>query len=188
MKECGDVSAGRDIFRALQKKNYGIIVWGWFLLYLFIYFFAALTKDCVPGFGQRITDSCLTLKNQILFNKSSISNLPLTNQPHHNNSNKSLLILQDVVSLMDTTWMQHWKWLFGRHYKVWFRKSRYLIINIEPFWVMVHLLCLQSHTWHEAKCLLGNNQSIQEVDFSSKKLQTNHRNAFLGNALNLYPP
>lgn len=34
------------------------------------------------------------------------------------------------------------------------RMISYLIINVEPLWMMVHLLCLQSHSWHEAKRLV----------------------------------
>lgn len=38
------------------------------------------------------------------------------------------------------------------------RMISYLIINVEPFWMMVHLLCLQSHSWHEAKRLVGKEK------------------------------
>lgn len=50
------------------------------------------------------------------------------------------------------------------------RMISYLIINVEPFWMMVHLLCLQSHSWHEAKRLVGKEKhggswrEKQEVD------------------------
>lgn len=29
-----------------------------------------------------------------------------------------------------------------------------LVVHIEPFWVMIHFLCLQSHTRHEPKGLV----------------------------------
>lgn len=43
----------------------------------------------------------------------------------------------------------------------------YLIINVEPLWVMVHLLCLQSHPGHEAKCLVKRKHpAVNQKQFS----------------------
>lgn len=55
-----------------------------------------------------------------------------------------------------------------------------LIINVEPLWVMVHLLRLQSHSWHEAKRLVRREkhgeweQQKQEVDVILTTKQITH--------------
>lgn len=46
----------------------------------------------------------------------------------------------------------------------------YLIINIEPLWMMVHLLCLQSHTRHEAKRLVRKKHHQVSVHMNTGKL------------------